>query len=131
MSLAKRAKIIALVLLATLALASFVSAQAKVQLTLGSWRTDDVTNWNTILAAFSQKYPTIAIKFDPTNPPDYNATLRQQFEAGIAPDLAFARTYDTGISMFKERLLRRCLGPARAQEPVRRERPRSVGRRKR
>lgn len=101
MSLAKRAKIVALVLFAAVALASFVSAQAKVQLTMGSWRTDDVANWNTILAAFNQKYPAITIKFDPTNPPDYNATLRQQFEAGIAPDLAFARTYDTGISMFK------------------------------
>jgi len=74
----------------------------KIQLTMGSWRADDVANWNAILVEFTRKYPAISIKFDPTNPPDYNATLNQQFEAGIAPDLLFARTYDTGVTLFKQ-----------------------------
>jgi raffinose/stachyose/melibiose transport system substrate-binding protein len=77
-------------------------SQAKVQLTLGSWRADDVAQMTRLLAAFSQKYPNIQIKFDPTNPPDYNAALRLQLQSGIGPDLMYARSYDTGLQLFKD-----------------------------
>ena len=43
---------------------------------MGSWRVDDVAQMETILAKFNEAYPNIEIKFDPTNPPDYNATLQ-------------------------------------------------------
>jgi raffinose/stachyose/melibiose transport system substrate-binding protein len=78
------------------------AAQAKVQLTMGSWRADDVAQMTKLLAAFSQKYPNIQIKFDPTNPPDYNAALRLQLQSGIGPDLMYARSYDTGMQLFKD-----------------------------
>jgi raffinose/stachyose/melibiose transport system substrate-binding protein len=78
------------------------SAQANVKLTMGSWRADDVAQMNQLLAAFSKKYPNIEIKFDPTNPPDYNAALHLQLQSGIGPDLMYARSYDTGIQLFKE-----------------------------
>src|SRR5690349_4238997 len=52
----------------------------KVELTLGSWRVDDVDAWTAITKAFNEEYPNIMVKFDPTNPPDYNATLRTQLE---------------------------------------------------
>ncbi|HBF39928.1 MAG TPA: sugar-binding protein, partial [Firmicutes bacterium] len=45
----------------------------KVTLTLGSWRSDDVDAVNKVLTTFEAKYPNINIKFNPTNPPDYNA----------------------------------------------------------
>ena len=94
---------IAAVCLVLLGLFSFsVSAQAKVELTLGSWRADDVAQMTTLLAAFNQKYPNISIKFDPTNPPDYNAALHLQLQSGIGPDLMYARSYDTGRALFKE-----------------------------
>ncbi|HUW42030.1 MAG TPA: extracellular solute-binding protein [Rectinemataceae bacterium] len=89
-----------------LALAAFsalaLSAQEKVKLTLGSWRADDVAQMTQLLAAFSTKYPNIEIKFDPTNPPDYNAALRLQLQSGIGPDLMYARSYDTGLQLFKD-----------------------------
>ncbi len=89
-----------------LALAAFcalaASAQAKVQLTMGSWRADDVTQMTKLLGAFNQKYPNIEVKFDPTNPPDYNAALRLQLQSGIGPDLMYARSYDTGVQLFKD-----------------------------
>jgi raffinose/stachyose/melibiose transport system substrate-binding protein len=94
-------KILALCL-AIAALGAFTaSAQAKVQLTMGSWRADDVAQMTKLLAAFSQKYPNITIKFDPTNPPDYNAALNLQLQSGIGPDLMYARSYDTGVQIFK------------------------------
>jgi len=73
-----------------------------VELTLGSWRVDDVEAWNAILAAFNEEYPNITVNFDPTNPPDYNATLRTQLETGTAPDLYFVRSFATGLELFDE-----------------------------
>lgn len=70
-------------------------------LTLGSWRTDDVAKVGNIIAAFNKAYPNIKVKFDPTNPPDYNATLRLQLENGNGPDLFYARSYATGEELFK------------------------------
>lgn len=69
-------------------------------LTLGSWRTDDVAKVNNIIAAFNKTYPNIKVKFDPTNPPDYNATLRLQLESGTGPDLFYARSYATGAELY-------------------------------
>jgi len=77
-------------------------AQSKIELTMGSWRADDVAQMTQLLAAFNQKYPNITVKFDPTNPPDYNAALHLQLQTGIGPDLMYARSYDTGRSIFKE-----------------------------
>ena len=73
-----------------------------VELTLGSWRVDDVDAWDAILAAFNAEYPNITINFDPTNPPDYNATLRTQLETSTAPDLFFVRSFATGLELFDE-----------------------------
>jgi len=78
--------------------AGTLSAQT---LTLGSWRTDDVAKVANIIAAFNKANPNIKVKFDPTNPPDYNATLRLQLENGIGPDLFYARSYATGEELFK------------------------------
>ena len=66
-----------------------------MELTLGSWRVDDVDAWTAIAEAFNQEYPNITLKFDPTNPPDYNATLRTQLETGTGPDLFFVRSFAT------------------------------------
>ncbi|RLD03047.1 MAG: carbohydrate ABC transporter substrate-binding protein [Chloroflexi bacterium] len=71
-----------------------------VELTLGSWRVDDVDAWDAILAAFTAENPNIIVNFDPTNPPDYNATLRTQLETGTAPDLFFVRSFATGLELF-------------------------------
>lgn len=71
-----------------------------VTLTLGSWRVDDAEAWGKILDTFHAKYPNITVKFDPTNPPDYNATLRTQLETGTGPDLFFVRSFATGRELF-------------------------------
>jgi raffinose/stachyose/melibiose transport system substrate-binding protein len=75
-------------------------AAEAVTLTLGSWRVDDVAQWTVILDAFHEEYPNITVKFDPTNPPDYNATLRTQLETGTGPDLYFVRSFATGRELF-------------------------------
>lgn len=72
-----------------------------VELTLGSWRVDDVDAWTLITEAFNARYPNITVKFDPTNPPDYNATLRTQLETGTGPDLFFVRSFATGLELYE------------------------------
>src|SRR5689334_19912018 len=87
---------------ATEAPATQAPAGEKVELTLGSWRVDDVDAWTAITKAFNEEYPNITVKFDPTNPPDYNATLRTQLETGTAPDLFFVRSFATGQDLFAQ-----------------------------
>lgn len=78
------------------------SGEGSVELIMGSWRTDDVAQINALLEAFNEAYPNIRIKFQPTNPPDYNATLRLQLESGTGPDLMYARSYATGVQLFED-----------------------------
>ncbi len=78
------------------------AASEKVTLTMGSWRTDDVEQMDRVLAEFTKTHPGIEILFQPTNPPDYNATLRLQLESGTGPDLMYARSYATGLQLFED-----------------------------
>lgn len=74
----------------------------SIELTMGSWRADDVEQMNNLLAEYSKLVPNVKITFQPTNPPDYNATLRVQLEGGTGPDLMYARSYATGEELFDQ-----------------------------
>jgi len=80
----------------------------EVVLTMGSWRTDDVDQMNALLAEYKTVAPNVTINFRPTNPPDYNATLRLQLDGGTGPDLMYARSYATGQELFKEGFFADC-----------------------
>jgi raffinose/stachyose/melibiose transport system substrate-binding protein len=93
-------------LLLTAALGLFGACSKKdagsgtVTLTMGSWRADDVAQMNNLLAEYKKVQPGVEIQFRPTNPPDYNATLRLQLDGGTGPDLMYARSYATGQELF-------------------------------
>jgi raffinose/stachyose/melibiose transport system substrate-binding protein len=74
------------------------AAGEPVTLTLGNWRPDDVKQMQVILDEFNKAYPNIIIKFDPTNPPDYDAAVRTQMEAGTGADLYYLRAKGSGAS---------------------------------
>lgn len=100
---------LSLLLLVALVFAMFpagvLAQDEEVTLTMGSWRVDDVDQMAVILDAFHEAYPNITIQFDPTNPPDYNATLRTQLEGGTAPDLFYLRSYATSRQLYEEGFL--------------------------
>lgn len=73
-----------------------------VTLTLGSWRPDDVAAMGRILDTFHARYPHITVEFTPTNPTEYNDTLRQQLEEGTAPDLFYLRSFATSRQLYEE-----------------------------
>lgn len=81
------------------------NAQDEVTLVLGSWRVDDVEQIESLTAAFHEAYPNINVVFDPTNPPDYNATLQSQFETGNAPDLMYLRSFAVGRGLYDQGFL--------------------------
>ncbi|MDR1973036.1 MAG: extracellular solute-binding protein [Treponema sp.] len=71
-----------------------------VTLVMGSWRPDDTEQMNNLMAEYKKVKPNVTIQFRPTNPPDYNATLRLQLEGGTGPDLIYARSYATGQELY-------------------------------
>jgi raffinose/stachyose/melibiose transport system substrate-binding protein len=76
------------------------TSEGKIVLTMGSWRTDDVEQMNRLLAEYKKLAPNVTINFQPTNPPDYNATLRLQLDSKTGPDLMYARSYAAGQELF-------------------------------
>ena len=76
------------------------AGSGKAVLVMGSWRADDTAQINNLLDEYRKIKPDVEIQFRPTNPPDYNATLRLQLEGGTGPDLMYARSYATGQELF-------------------------------
>jgi raffinose/stachyose/melibiose transport system substrate-binding protein len=68
------------------------------ELTMGSWRTDDVEQVSALLAKY-EELTGVKIVFQPTTSTQYNATLRQQLDGGIGPDLFYSRTFSTGAEL--------------------------------
>jgi raffinose/stachyose/melibiose transport system substrate-binding protein len=80
-----------------------VWAEGKAQITIESWRNDDLKIWrDTILPAFVKKHPEIEVVFSPTAPTEYNAVLDAKLKAGTAGDLVACRPFDKSLGIFSE-----------------------------
>ena len=90
-------KLLVFALAAVMALLPVLS-MAEVELTMGSWRTDDTEKVNELLAKY-EEISGVKIVFQPTTSTQYNATLRQQLDGGIGPDLFYSRSYSTGAEL--------------------------------
>ena len=87
------------VLLAVMICALPMAAMAEqVQLTMGSWRTDDAEQVGALLAKY-EELTGVKIVFEPTTSTQYNATLRLQLDNGTGPDLFYSRSYATGAEL--------------------------------
>lgn len=95
---------ISLLLIATLLLAmvpaSVMAQDDVVELTFGSWRTDDIGPWEVILETWHAEHPNIQINYDPTVPTEYDAQLRTSLEGGVGPDIMLLRSYDRGRQLW-------------------------------
>jgi raffinose/stachyose/melibiose transport system substrate-binding protein len=88
------------ILLAALLCALPLLSLAEGELTMGSWRTDDVEQVGALLAKY-EELTGVKIVFQPTTSTQYNATLRQQLDGGIGPDLFYSRSYSTGAELYE------------------------------
>ncbi len=91
-------KLLAIVLAALMMLLPILSMAEGVELTMGSWRTDDTEKVNALLEKYFE-LTGVRIVFQPTTSTQYNATLRQQLDGGIGPDLFYSRSYSTGAEL--------------------------------
>lgn len=82
-----------------------VSARAQsgdvVELVFGSWRTEDISQWDTILEAFNEEYPNIQVSFQPTRTSEYDASLQASLESGTGPDLMTCRPFDQSLALYE------------------------------
>jgi raffinose/stachyose/melibiose transport system substrate-binding protein len=74
-----------------------------VQLTIESWRNDDLAIWqDEIIPAFEEENPNIEVTFAPTAPAEYNAALAAKLEGGTAGDLITCRPFDQSLELFNQ-----------------------------
>ena len=93
---------LAAALLAAMALAGPTLAQ-DVNLTIESWRNDDITIWqDTLIPAFEAANPGIKLVFSPSAPADYNAVLNSKLDAGSAGDLITCRPFDASLELYNK-----------------------------
>lgn len=80
-------------------------------LTIESWRADDRVLWETVLIpAFERTHPGIAVRFAPTEPTDYDASLARRLGAGTAGDLITCRPFDVSLALYRKGYLERLDG---------------------
>lgn len=76
-------------------------ASAQTQLTIESWRNDDLPIWqDKIIPAFEAANPDIKVTFAPTAPTEYNAALNSKLEGGSAGDIITCRPFDASLELF-------------------------------
>ncbi len=89
-------------LAAALMLSTAGSAFA-VDLTIESWRNDDLAFWqDSIIPAFEKSHPDIHVTFSPTAPTQYNAALNAKLEGGTAGDLITCRPFDASLDLYNK-----------------------------
>lgn len=82
--------------------ASTAAGGQTANLTIESWRNDDIKIWqDTIIPAFEKKYPNIKVTFQPTAPTEYNAALNTKLQGGTAGDLITCRPFDASLKLFQ------------------------------
>lgn len=98
---AKLSILVIVALLVVLVPSGVMAQDERVELTFGSWRTDDIGPWEEILTVFHEAYPNIHINYDPTVPTEYDAQLRTALEGGVGPDIMLLRSYDRGLQLWE------------------------------
>jgi raffinose/stachyose/melibiose transport system substrate-binding protein len=74
-----------------------------VTLTFASWRSDDAAGWNDkIIPAFEKSHPGIQVKFTPTEPTQYDASVATTLAGGTAADIIACRSYSPNRELIKK-----------------------------
>ncbi|NOZ73486.1 MAG: carbohydrate ABC transporter substrate-binding protein [Chloroflexi bacterium] len=82
------------------------SEELTGDLTIESWRNDDLAIWqDVIIPAFNKHYPNVKVTFAPTAPAEYNGALNAKLEGGTAGDLITCRPFDASLALFDKGFL--------------------------
>ena len=89
-------------LLASTLLGATAAYAQQAELTIESWRNDDLSIWqDKIIPAFEAEHPDIKVKFTPSAPAEYNAVLNSKLEAGSAGDIITCRPFDASLALYE------------------------------
>ena len=89
-------------LLASTLLGGTAAYAQQAELTIESWRNDDLSIWqDKIIPAFEAEHPDIKVKFTPSAPAEYNAVLNSKLEAGSAGDIITCRPFDASLALYE------------------------------
>ncbi|WP_166104320.1 ABC transporter substrate-binding protein [Duganella aceris] len=92
------------------------SAAHSGTLVIESWRVDDKALWEKVLIpAFERNHPGIEVRFAPTEPTSYDASLAARLAAGNAGDLIACRPFDASLSLYRKGYLDKLNGKAGMQ----------------
>ncbi len=80
-------------------------AQDKIEIVMGSWRTEDIEAWDNILAVFEASHPNIDVKFEPTLNTEYDAVMTAAANSGTGPDLITCRPFDRALLLYQSGML--------------------------
>lgn len=90
------------VLLVTTLLGATAATAQQAELTIESWRNDDLAIWqDKIIPAFEAEHPDIKVKFTPSAPAEYNAVLNSKLDAGSAGDIITCRPFDASLALYE------------------------------
>jgi len=93
----------------SVALAGFIAVAAMgitpaahaANLTIESWRNDDLEIWmDKLIPAFNKKHPDIKVVFAPMPPADYNSGLNTKLTGKTAGDLITCRPFDSSLQLY-------------------------------
>ncbi len=89
--------------LATTTMSALSSGVFAGDISIESWRVDDKDLWQSeVIPAFQKKYPEINVKFSPTSPSEYNASLNTRLAGGTAGDLITCRPFDVSLELYNK-----------------------------
>lgn len=95
-------KLIIMCVLLTMALSFAVAqAQERVEIVMGSWRTEDIEAWDNILAVFEASHPNIDVRFEPTLNTEYDSQMTNAVAAQTGPDLITCRPFDRALLLYE------------------------------
>ena len=99
----KKTLALTLALTLVLALLSCVApalAEEVIEISMASWRTEDVGAWEQINAEFMKEFPNIKPTFNPIKNTEYDSYVQAAVASNTADDVLMVRSFDAGLRLF-------------------------------
>jgi len=96
----KKGLTLLLILVMMAAIVQLAAADEVVEISMVSWRTEDVGAWEQINAEFMKDHPDIRPSFNPIKNTEYDSYVQAAINSGTADDVLMVRSFDAGRRLF-------------------------------
>lgn len=77
------------------------NGEEVVEITLTSWRTEEIAAFEKLNAEFNKEFPNIRVKYEPIQNTEYDSVLSMSLNTNTAADLMYVRPFDRGVSLYE------------------------------